>query len=141
MIPLKETTAPERLVPAAAVLVVLQIALAFVFPGELAVGLVVANTYILWLLVPPLSARWGSGWLLVLSALSTGVGVALGSAFNGDLFASGSLAVLALVQGGYLLRQPTGRVLSVSVIPPFVGLREVPTVLLVGIWIALQAIV
>ena len=44
----------------------------------------------------------------------------------------------AAVLGGYLLRYPRARILTLVAVPFFTTIVEIPAVLLIGLWVLLQ---
>ena len=69
-----------------------------------------------------------------LAATALQIAVSPGSAVP-NLGASGAIAA---VLGGYLLLYPGARVLTFMFLPPFVGLMELPALVVLGLWIILQ---
>jgi membrane associated rhomboid family serine protease len=50
----------------------------------------------------------------------------------------GASGITAAVLGGYLLLHPRARVLTLVAVPFFTTIVEIPAVLLIGLWLALQ---
>jgi membrane associated rhomboid family serine protease len=53
---------------------------------------------------------------------------------------AGAAGAIAAVIGGYLVLYPRGRVLTLSLIPLFAGVVEIPVTVMLALWVAAQAV-
>lgn len=102
----------------------------------------VVNLLFLWIFGRTLEASLGRGryaLLLALSALVSAYAVALVDP-NATGLTIGPAGMLAGVLGAYLAAYPRARVLTLTLIPLFSTLIEIPAMLLVGAWFAIGLI-
>jgi membrane associated rhomboid family serine protease len=140
MIPVKDNIPRERFPFVTAILIAIAL-LAYVVarPGGLLPFLL--DVLFLGLLAPTVEDTIGSVRfcaLCLLSGLSAGIAWALlGSDWSSPILL-GVSGTTAAVLGSYLLLHPRARVLSLVPIPFYTTLVEVPAMLLIGLWLAMQ---
>jgi membrane associated rhomboid family serine protease len=140
MIPVKDNIPRERFPLVTVVLIVIAL-VAFLLsePGGLLALLL--DLLVFWLLAPSVEGALGRGRFCSLCLLS---GVLAGGTWGlaGDGWPApvliGVSGATLIVLCGYLLLYPRARVLSLVAVPFFTTLVEVPSVLLIGLWLALQ---
>jgi membrane associated rhomboid family serine protease len=141
MLPVKDNIPRERF-PLVTGTVIAIVAVNYLLVGDHAGFLPFLLDLLLFgLLGPSVENALGRARFCVLCAIGASLGVATraiadaGSPSTAVFCASG---VTAAVLGGYLLRHPRGRVLTLVPVPLYTTLVEVPAVLLIGLWVALQ---
>jgi membrane associated rhomboid family serine protease len=99
------------------------------------------DLFFLGLLGPSVEQALGRAPFCVLCAIGASLG--LGTRAIADVgspspvvFATSGMT--AAVLGGYVVRHPRARVLTLVPIPLYTTLVEIPAVLLIGLWVALQ---
>ena len=99
------------------------------------------DLFFLGLLGPSVEQALGRARFCMLCAIGAALGVAaraiadVGSP-SPVVFATSGMT--AAVLGGYLVRHPRARVLTLVPIPLYTTLVEIPAMLLIGLWVALQ---
>jgi membrane associated rhomboid family serine protease len=141
MIPIKDNIPRERF-PLVTFAVVAIVAVNHLLASSHAGSLpFLLDLFFLGLLGPSVEGALGRARFCVLCALGASVGIAtraiadVGSP-SPVVFASSGMT--AAVLGGYLLRHPHARVLTLVPIPLYTTVVEIPAVLLIGLWLLLQ---
>jgi membrane associated rhomboid family serine protease len=141
MLPIKDNLPHERLPLVVIALVVLNV-LAHALPARpLPLAPMLLDVLSLALLGPSLESALGHARFLALCATGAALGVALGALLDegsGAALAFTAAGATVATLGGYLVRFPRARVLSLVPIPFVVTIVEVPAVLLLGVWTAAQ---
>jgi len=140
MIPVKDNIPRERFPLVTAILIAIDL-IVFLLAGADAPLPFLLDVLFLGLLAPSVEDTLGRARFCALCLLSSvlvgGVWALAGGGWPSPVLLGTSGATL-VVLGGYLLLHPRGRVLSLVPIPFFTTLVEVPAVLLIGLWLALQ---
>jgi membrane associated rhomboid family serine protease len=140
MIPVKDNIPRERFPFVTAILIAIALlAYVVVRPGGLLPFLL--DVLFLGLLAPTVEDTIGGVRfcaLCLLSGLSAGIAwTLLGSDWSSPILL-GVSGTTVTVLGSYLLLHPRARVLSLVLIPFYTTLVEVPAMLLIGLWLAMQ---
>jgi membrane associated rhomboid family serine protease len=141
MIPVKDNIPRERfplVTVAVSVIVAVNYLLASSHAGFLPLLL---DLFFLGLLGPSVEDALGRARFCVLCAVGALLGVAaraIADAGSPPLVVLCASAMTAGVLGGYLLRHPRARVLTLIPVPLYTTLVEIPAVLLICLWVALQ---
>lgn len=141
MLPIKDNIPRERF-PFVTVILIATLVLAYLLSSDRA-GLLplLLDILFLGLLGPSVEGALGRvrfcavcllGGVLALAAR------ALAGAGSPSPVLFGASGATAAVLGGYLLLHPRARVLTLVAIPFYVTIVEIPAVLLIGVWLALQ---
>lgn len=141
MIPVKDNIPRERF-PLVTGAVIAIVAINYLLASD-HVGFLpfLLDLFFLGLLGPSVEDALGHARFCVLCAIGASLGVAaqaiadVGS-LSPVVFATSGMT--AAVLGGYLVRHPRARVLTLVPVPLYTTLVEVPAVLLIGLWVALQ---
>ena len=137
MLPLKDTALPPAR-PLLAWALIAGCAVGLLVSGS---GLLVAAlaAYGMWLFAPPVEAAVGRpafAGVVVAGALAGRLVAALADASSAEAGAALAVGAGAAVLLGYLLSRPRGRILTISFVPGFWTLVEVPGVVLVALFAA-----
>jgi membrane associated rhomboid family serine protease len=100
------------------------------------------NMLFLWIFGSSLEDAMGPirflAFYLVAGLIALGIQVALDPGTSAPT--AGAAGAIAAVIGGYLRIYPRGRVLSLVLIVFFFGVLEVPVLVMLGLWLAMQAV-
>lgn len=106
-----------------------------------AVVQLIGNVWFLWLFGGNVEDSMGPVRFLAFyvagGLVATGVAVAADPGLGAPTV--GSAGAVAAVIGGYLLLYPRARMVSLVAIPFFFGVAEIPTLVMLGAWVAMQA--
>lgn len=100
------------------------------------------NMLFLWLFGNTIEARLGSVKYLALYVLGglVSLGLTVLLAPNATAPTVGAAGAVAAVLGAYLVLYPHGQILNLVLIPFFFGVAEVPALVMLGAWLAMQAL-
>lgn len=102
----------------------------------------VGNLLFLWIFGSTLEDAMGAGRFIVLYLAGGLIGLGLQVAIDPSAVApvTGAAGAIATVIGGYLRLYPHARVLSLVLIIFFFGVAEVPVLVMLGLWLVMQAV-
>lgn len=157
MIPIKDNIPVDRFPFATVALIVANIVVFFALgdavPKAVTIGTVFGSLFIqtsIWQLIGNMWFLWLFGnniedsmgpvrfiaFYLVGGMLSSALAVAIDPGANAPIL--GAAGGVATVIGGYLILYPHARVLALVVIVFFFGVLEIPTAVMLGLWVAMQ---
>ena len=141
MLPVKDNIPRERF-PLVTGAVIVIVAINYLLASDRAGFLpFMLDLFFLGLLGPSVEGALGRARFCVLCAIGASLSVAARAIADVGspgpvVFATSGMT--AAVLGGYVVRHPRARVLTLVPIPLYTTLVEVPAVLLIGLWLALQ---
>lgn len=102
----------------------------------------IGNLLFLWIFGSTLEDAMGPARFIIFYLAGGLVALGLQTAFDPGATApvTGAAGAIATVIGGYLRLYPHGRVLSLMLIVFFFGVVEVPALVMLGIWLIMQAV-
>ncbi|MDO8213844.1 rhomboid family intramembrane serine protease [Conexibacter sp. CPCC 206217] len=143
MLPLKDNLPTDRLPIVTIALIAANVAAWFVLhDGGFLVLLV--DVLFMWWFGPSVEDSMSRPRFALLCLLGGGVAFGLQALLDGDAVAPaatvGAMGAVAAVLGGYAVLYARARVLSVVPLPLLAGLVELPALVLLAVWFALQAL-
>jgi membrane associated rhomboid family serine protease len=142
MIPVKDNISRERF-PLVTFAVVAIVAANYVLASNHAGFLpFLLDLFFLGLLGPGVEGALGRARFCVLCGIGASAGIAtraIAGVGSPSPVVFATTGVTAAVLGGYVVRHPHARVLTLVPIPLYTTIVEIPAVLLIGLWLVLQA--
>lgn len=140
MLPIKDQVPQERLPAVTLVLIAALVASSFLLDLG-GILYVLVNAFALWLFGPGVEDSLGRLRFLAFVAAG-GVAAALAQLAidSTDVAAAAAAGVVAAAAAGHLVLFPRRKVLTVSLVPFLMGVVEVPAVVYVALWCALQVV-